>query len=1037
MIRTSAFLSTIADCALNRTTAPGIREHLVKAFSEVFKFYAAGRKNARNGMSQFIKTYGRIRPSGRGTEATALLATEKCVTVETENGQKSYELHGIFNSEATQEEVFACVAKKIVEDSAEGFNGTIFAYGQTGSGKTHTMLGPANSWSDPIRKGLIPRSIENLFQLLDKKTQECQKFTFEVVAEFVELYNEEIFDLLNVKNKVQLRDSGKDIQLIGAKSETVDNSLDLMHVVERGWQSRSTGSTAMNNESSRSHALLIIKIKTYEMTGGLVKERFSTLNLVDLAGSERQSHTKSGGDQLKEAANINASLTVLGRCIRILSKPTGNTTYVPYRDSHLTHILKNSLGGNSKTAVIVNMHPDREFLPESSSTLMFAQSCTMIKNAVTRNEVMTGDQENSYKKAIQELRKEVDETRAKAREEFAKKLDEAEDIRRRITVENDSLKTENSELRAKYNCALVKYNTEAGTNEIVSEFKKFLSENLTSLTKVDLIELTSRNHTLKLESDANEKRCHELQQELNDLRSRYQDNLNTTLQMQTPNAKERRSSSRPKRRETQYKPSPARMAELAEDNDTDLQLQEAVIRGERLQCELDAARNKLEEAMEKESKMQFQHEKSIGSLQKKVDDYAAEIEEVNTEKQDLISKIENGRSQLNLLLNSLHNSQKEKAEIEKQKNELIEKSENELEELRKHYMSQLEALQQENRELQKASSRLQDTQEDMKEKEAMNSSLSNEIVSLTAKTASLQLDINEKSESLSNLQKEIHEKSQAIDGLRKELSFKSEKIGRLEQEIKSKSQTTSNVEEELSTKTNLIAALEKEIENKSKLILELQDEKSEEASQIASLRRQCETSHREEAHHKKRCEDLQKKMQADFDGYQRDIKTLKEKKDKEVKMIQKSLDITRETLKSQEDALKTQKTDAARKFDADMAALKKSFEENRIKELKQQEEKIKRESMNQMEASLLVKDNKIIELEHMNKYLTKVHEEDTETIANKLGSKQQKVSYYEKIRREKVEAETIVAQQRVEIARLSKGNRESNRPVLRSRNPPQ
>ncbi|EGT59801.1 hypothetical protein CAEBREN_16415 [Caenorhabditis brenneri] len=989
-------------------------------------------------MSQFIKTYGRIRPSGRGKEATALLATEKCVTLETENGQKSYELHGIFNSEATQEEVFACVAKKIVEDSAEGFNGTIFAYGQTGSGKTHTMLGPANSWSDPVRKGLIPRSIENLFQLLDKKTQECQKFTFEVIAEFVELYNEEIFDLLNAKNKVQLRDSGKDIQLIGAKSEIVDNSLDLMHVVERGWQSRSTGSTAMNNESSRSHALLIIKIKTYEMTGGLRKERFSTLNLVDLAGSERQSHTKSGGDQLKEAANINASLTVLGRCIRILSKPTGSATYVPYRDSHLTHILKNSLGGNSKTAVIVNMHPDREFLPESSSTLMFAQSCTMIKNAVTRNEVMTGDQENSYKKAIQELRKEVDETRAKAREEFAKKLDEAEDIRRRITVENDSLKVENSELRAKYNCALVKYNTGAGTNEIVSEFKKFLSENLNSLVNFDLKELTSKNHTLKLESDANEKRCHELQQELNDLRSKYQENLNTTLQMQTPNAKERRSSTRPKRRETQYKPSPARMAELAGDNETDLQLQEALIRAEQLQCEVNASRTKLEEAMEKESKMQFQHEKFIGSLQKKVDDYAAEIEELNKENLILEGKVKKGSSQLDTLLNTLNVSQRENAELEKQKNEVIEKSEKELEEVHKHYMSQMEALQKENTELQRtSSSRLQETQKDMNEKEAINSSLNNEIVSLTARTASLQLDIKEKSESLATLQKVVQDKSQAVDGLRKELNFKSEKIARLEQEVKSKSQTNSNVEEDLATKTNLIASLEKDIREKYDTIAKLRDEKNEGESKIASLKRQCETSLREEAHHKKRYEDLQKKMQADFDGYQRDIRTLKEKKDKELQMIQESLDITRETLKKQEDALRTQKTDAARKFDADIAAMKKSFEENRVKELKQQEEKIKRESMNQMEASLLVKDNKISELEHMNEYLAKVHEEDTEIIANKLGSKQQKVSYYEKIRREKVEAETIVAQQRVEIARLSKGNRESNRPVLRSRNPPQ
>lgn len=280
------------------------------------------------------------------------------------------------------------------------------------------MLGPSDSWSDPLAKGLIPRSIEHLFDQLERKAAECQKFSFKVNVEFVELYNEEIFDLLSSQSvsKIILRDTGSDIVLAGSKSESVDNSLDLMNIVKKGWQSRRTGATAMNRDSSRSHALLIVKITTDEVIGDMRTTRTSTLNLVDLAGSERQSHTKATGDRLKEATNINSSLTVLGRCIRMLSKPSTAQSFIPYRDSHLTHILKNSLGGNSKTAVIVNMHPDRSFVNESASTLVFAEACTMIKNKVLRNEVMTGDQENSYKRAIQELRLEIEQTRTKTKE---------------------------------------------------------------------------------------------------------------------------------------------------------------------------------------------------------------------------------------------------------------------------------------------------------------------------------------------------------------------------------------------------------------------------------------------------------------------------------------------------------------------------------------------------------------------------------------------------------------------------------------------
>uniref|UniRef100_A0A1I7SY01 Kinesin-like protein n=1 Tax=Caenorhabditis tropicalis TaxID=1561998 RepID=A0A1I7SY01_9PELO len=990
-------------------------------------------------MSQYIKTYARIRPSARENGSTSLLPNDKTVTIDTENGPKSYELHRIFDDKATQEEVFTCVSKKIVEDSAEGFNGTVFAYGQTGSGKTHTMLGPCNSWSDPDRKGLIPRSIEYLFQLLDRKAKECQKFTFFVNVEFVELYNEDIFDLLNMKNKVQLRDTGKDIQLVGAKSESVDNSLDLMHVVERGWQSRSVGSTAMNSESSRSHALLIVKIKTHEVTGGLVKERYSTLNLVDLAGSERQSHTKAVGDRFKEATNINSSLTVLGRCIRILSKPSGNDKYVPYRDSHLTHILKNSLGGNSKTAVVVNMHPDKEFIQETNSTLMFAQSCTMIKNAVTRNEVMTGDQENSYKKAIQELRKEVDETRSKAREEFAKKLIDAEDFRLRLTEENDKLKAENADIRAKYNLALVKYNTGVGSNEIVKEFEKTLSKTLSEAVQNtpndDFENLVSKYHTLRLECEANEKRQHELQQELNSLRNRYQDNLNTTIQMQTPNAKERRSSTRPKRRETQYIPSPARRAELEVDNDQELQ--EAHLQIEKLACELQVMQSKYEESSEQTSRMEIGFEKTKNTLQKKVEELSDKLTSAEEENEELVEK----------------KNEKAIAELEASKLEANEKYESDIDSLRNHYELKIKSLQQQYTDIQEMNLSLQDTQKDICEKETIISkleqdvaektkevlNLQKELSDLTTKNASLERDFKAQSESLASLQKEFNDQAHTIIGLRKEINFKSETAANFQRDFDSNTKMKNKFEEELKMKSKLISSLEQEIVKKAEEIIQLQEEKSELHLDIDTIKRQstetAEADEKEKNYLRQRNEELQKKIQENFKGFEQDIKVIKAKKDQELMSLQKSLDAVNKQLKQSETLLKKEQSVSERKFNEQVSEMTKKFKEAHMNDMKQQQEKIRRESMSQMESAVLEKESKIHELEKMNEYYKKQHSEDSATIANMLGTKQQKTSYIEKVRQEKADTERKIAQLRAENDRLSKGQKENNRPVLRTRTP--
>lgn len=977
-------------------------------------------------MSHFIKTFGRIRPSA-SDGVSALIATDKSVKIETENGQRSYDLHRIFKSDATQQDVFLCVAKRIVEDSADGFNGTIFAYGQTGSGKTHTMLGPSDSWSEPSKKGLIPRSVEYLFELLDAKTKECQKFTFSVDVEFVELYNEDIFDLLNMKNKVQLRDLGKDVQLVGTKAESVDNSLDLMHTVQRGWQSRSTGSTAMNNESSRSHALLIIKIKTVEVTGDLVKERFSTLNLVDLAGSERQSHTKASGDRLKEATNINSSLTVLGRCIRILSSPKPGQSYVPFRDSHLTHILKNSLGGNSKTAVIVNMHPDRDFLTETTSTLHFAQSCTLIKNVVTRNEVMTGDQENSYKKAIQELRKEVDEARAKAREEFEKKLEIAEQLQHRLTAENDSLKTENSDLRAKYKMALVKYVAGDGTEQSLEKIEKMFS--------IISLEESASLQTLQLEKEASEKKCHQLQQELNDLHDKYQQNLNTTLLMQTPDPKKRQSSSRPRRRETQYRASLSRLANQVDEEDVSERLQEADTMISKLESEKQSLESKLEAAKEKEYETERKHAESIAVLKREKTelekDLAAAIDDIS----EYASKVKSNDETLTRLLTEITLLEKTKKDLEESKKEVEDKMSKEMDDLTQYYKSKESELQSQLETLSKANTASSESQK------VRISGFEAEIESLKQQNEAIQ---QEMSANFATFREQITETELLIVTARKETSDSSETISQLERDLQAKSELVSRLEqtvqqkvEQLKNRADLVSTLEQEIVKKADLIAEQcarLDENAEALSNYYSVKRKLEESRENEQYMQKRLDDMKAQMQTQIENHHKDIKNVKAKKDDEIKSLKESLDLTSQSLKEEEARFKKHKSDENKKFEKKMADMEKHFKTAKAEALKKNEEKVRRESMHEMETSLLEKDNKIIELKGMKDYFENLHNEDTRLISEQLGCKQQRLSYVEKIRREKVEQEETIKQLRSEIARLSKGYREVNRPVLRSRN---
>ncbi|XGW03695.1 hypothetical protein V3C99_015121 [Haemonchus contortus] len=383
--------------------------------------------------AEFIRVTARVRPSAssRAQERITNVLDDKNLCFDPRN-PRNFTFDAVFSETVTQEQVFERVAGRIIDGCVNGFNGTIFAYGQTGSGKTHTMLGPSqieNFLLSPEHRGLIPRACDALFtKLCTKAAEKGDNFKYEVVCRFVELYNEEFYDLLsNSQQKLSIRSDSNVVQLLGVTEHSVQSGVDLMRILEVGWDARRTAETAMNRESSRSHAIFIIDVKTEELVNTIVNKKCATLNLVDLAGSERQSHAKTVGERFKEAININLSLSVLGRVIRTLSAVHRRDEFVPYRDSKLTHILRDSLGGNSKTAVIVNLHPDIEYYSDTLSALQFAAACRKIENRVHANEDLSGDTVMAYKSEISRLRAELDTKEEKVRSEMAVKVTSLEE----------------------------------------------------------------------------------------------------------------------------------------------------------------------------------------------------------------------------------------------------------------------------------------------------------------------------------------------------------------------------------------------------------------------------------------------------------------------------------------------------------------------------------------------------------------------------------------------------------------------------------
>ncbi len=297
---------------------------------------------------------------------------------------KTFSFDAVYDCNAAQADLYEESFAALVDSVLGGFNGTIFAYGQTGTGKTFTMEGVRE---DAEKKGVIPRSFDHIFAHIGGAGSDEQ---YLVRASYLEIYKEEIRDLLSKdqSRRFELKerpDTGvyvKDLSSFVCKSRS-----EIEHVMSVGNQNRKVGATDMNKHSSRSHAIFIVTVecsKESEEEAGKAHIRVGKLNLVDLAGSERQAKTGAVGERLKEAITINLSLAALGNVISALVD--GKSTYVPYRDSKLTRILQDSLGGNAKTVMVANIGPAEYNYEETITTLRYANRAKNIKNKPRINE---------------------------------------------------------------------------------------------------------------------------------------------------------------------------------------------------------------------------------------------------------------------------------------------------------------------------------------------------------------------------------------------------------------------------------------------------------------------------------------------------------------------------------------------------------------------------------------------------------------------------------------------------------------------------
>ena len=358
-----------------------------------------------------VKVYCRIRPENEKEKESGM---KICISPTSENSVKilteavgvdtgkessknkaenfqTFTYDGVFPPETEQEKIFNIVAKPLINSALEGINGTLFCYGQTASGKTYTMEGIHN---DPKIMGVIPRMMQYIFILIENGNSEVE---YSVKCQYFQIYNEKIQDLLDIRKKdLAIReDKNKGIWVEDCTEVYVSSQEEMYAIFKEGSNNRTVSATNMNKGSSRSHSLFVVTIFQRNTITGSSKT--GRIYFVDLAGSEKMSKTGiEGGTGLKEAQNINKSLMTLGMVINSL---TEGAKHIPYRDSKLTRVLQESLGGNSMTNLVITCSPNFLNQSETLSTLRFGQRAKLIKNKVVANT------QQSVKELLMKLKK--------------------------------------------------------------------------------------------------------------------------------------------------------------------------------------------------------------------------------------------------------------------------------------------------------------------------------------------------------------------------------------------------------------------------------------------------------------------------------------------------------------------------------------------------------------------------------------------------------------------------------------------------------
>ncbi|XP_068706448.1 kinesin-like protein KIF21A [Montipora foliosa] len=450
---------------------------------------------------------------------------------------KAFTFDHVFDFESKQFMIYEQCLKGLVEGCFDGYNATVLAYGQTGSGKTYTMGTGFDVATPEEEEGIIPRAVAHLFEGIDKRKTDAKQRNeplpdFKVTVQFMELYNEELMDLFDFDNNKSRKSNAKihedangHIYTLGVTMKPVNSTQDTLNCLQQGALSRTTASTNMNAQSSRSHAIFTIHVKQQRVVKlGDDEEKTSSdninnyeyemltakFNFVDLAGSERLKRTGATGDRAKEGISINCGLLALGNVISALGDVMKKGSHVPYRDSKLTRLLQDSLGGNSRTLMIACVSPsDRDFM-ETLNTLKYANRARNIKNKVVVNQDKTSKQISSLRLEIQKLTMELMEFKQ------GKRISGVEDGQvSDVSHENVMLKTENDKLRVRIKAlqqtidtqssritdlissqvlASVDGNVNGGVEDLIQKYLKEIEELRNKLTESEAMAMAITRH---------------------------------------------------------------------------------------------------------------------------------------------------------------------------------------------------------------------------------------------------------------------------------------------------------------------------------------------------------------------------------------------------------------------------------------------------------------------------------------------------------------------------------------------------------------